>query len=674
MRQGYRNYSVFGYRPVQASGGFTYDILVDGRPYRVHRFINTGTSSFTVHNVGNDPTVEYLIVGGGGSGAQRHNGGGGGGGVISGTVSVSAQSYNVSVGAGGPGLAQTVLPSIGTPSNGQSSSVFGITALGGGAGAGGSGGSGGGGNATASGGLGTSGQGNSGGSGSLGPFSNESSYAGGGGGGAGSAGSNATSSTPAMAGNGGDGISSSITGNLQFYGAGGGGGVASTGTAGASGQGGSGGIGGGGNGGRSFGAGSGANQTGSGGGGGGFSGSTNFPAGRGGSGVVVVRYPIAPLVPAEGIVATGGIVSDISVDGVSYRTHTFTQSGTLSISRLGNLGNEIECLTVGGGGGGAAGGGGAGGVNTKTIIPSTSTEDLYVTVGNGGSLGSESTRGQNGGPSLVFLDKKRYVENSWINHNNGFTTRLIVDIYKLADNNAFNVQYGVAYTYYLQAQTSTFSNQSISGYIKIGGQTVWTPSGSYSIGMGQTIILANGLFTTTASKTSILNINVAASSNTNIAPNGYTAGEISITRQMIFQESVVGGGGGGGHSNGDDAAGEVNGRDGASGGGGGMNMNSTGFGGSGISGQGFAGGNADYTGNAEDTGGGAGGGGAGGPGQSYAQGGGGGLPFESSIGGSLVQYAYGGGYSTPSIANTGSGGAPYSTGKNGIVIFRYRIP
>jgi hypothetical protein len=379
-------------------------------------------------------------------------------------------------------------------------------------------------------------------------------------------------------------------------------------------------------------------------------------------------------VPAEGIVATGGIVSDISVDGISYRTHTFTQNGTLSITRLGNLGNEIECLTVGGGGGGAAGGGGAGGVNTKTIIPSTSTEDLYVTVGNGGSLGSESTRGQNGGPSLVFLDKKSYVQNIWFNHNNGFTTRLNVQIFKLADNNAFSVQYGVAYTYYLQAQTSTFSNQLISGYIKIGGQTVWTPSGSYSIGMGQTIILANGLFTTTASKTSILVINVAASSNTNIAPNGYTAGEISITRQMIFQESVVGGGGGGGHSNGNDPDGGVNGRYGASGGGGGMNMNSTGFGGLGTAGQGFAGGDAEYTGNAKETGNGGGGGGAGGPGKTAAQGGGGGLPFESSITGSTVQYAYGGGVATPSMINTGSGGAPYSTGKNGIVIFRYRIP
>ena len=307
MRQGYRNYSVFGYRPVQASGGSTLDILVDGRPYRVHVFLNTGSSNFVVHNAGTDPTAEYLIIGGGGAGAQRHGGGGGAGGVVGGSLSISAQSYNVSVGAGGPALAQTVLPSIGTPTNGQSSSIFGITALGGGAGGSGSGGSGGGGTAGAgaSGGSGTAGQGNSGGSGSMGPFSNESSYAGGGGGGAGSAGSNATSSTPAMAGNGGDAITSSITGNLQFYAAGGGGGVASTGTAGPSGQGGSGGWGGG-NGGRNFGAGSGAANTGSGGGGGGFSGSTNFPSGRGGSGVVIVRYPTGPSVPLPYMTATGG--------------------------------------------------------------------------------------------------------------------------------------------------------------------------------------------------------------------------------------------------------------------------------------------------------------------------------------------------------------------------------
>ena len=46
-------------------------------------------------------------------------------------------------------------------------------------------------------------------------------------------------------------------------------------------------------------------------------------------------------VAPQGITATGGIVSDYSDPGSGYiyRAHTFTSSGTLVVSDLGNTGN-----------------------------------------------------------------------------------------------------------------------------------------------------------------------------------------------------------------------------------------------------------------------------------------------------------------------------------------------
>ena len=555
MRQGYRNYSVFGYRPLQASGGTTSDILVNGRPFRVHRFLSTGSSTFTMHNQGNTEFIEYLVIGGGGGGGSRHGGGGGAGGVVSGSLTMDGTSqYGVTVGAGGSGGVGN-----GTPSgSGGQSSFAGYLALGGGGGGqwaenlsfrkdnGDSGGSGGGASnpvgTTANGGNSDFGQGFRGGNQ---PNNGAAQWMGAGGGGAGGVGGNASNGTSGTGGNGGVGISSSITGSAVMYaGGGGGGGRDSLGTAGA------GGAGGGGNGG------SGAVPTatpeagspGSANTGGGGGGARDFPGGgAGGSGVVIVRYPIGPPVPASGITATGGTVTDISVLGLNYRVHTFNSSGTFTVSDIGSLGNNVEYLAVAGGGGGSAGGGGAGGLATGAFT--ASAIGYNISIGNGGSPGDSITRGGNGGDTSIF-------------------------------------------------------------------------------------------------------------------PQVGAAGDIAF----------LNGGGGGGHSNGNDPAGGVNGASGGSGGGGGMNMNSSGFGGSGIAGQGFSGGDAEYTGNAKETGNGGGGGGAGGPGKTAAQGGGGGLPVESSITGSTVQYAYGGGVATPSMINTGSGGAPYSTGRNGTVILRYRIP
>jgi hypothetical protein len=179
---------------VSATGGTT--TTANGFAY--HVFLTSG--SFTVSLAG---TINYLIVGGGGGGGDRHGGGGGAGGVVSGTATVSAISYTVTVGNGGSfGAAAEGRPGVGSPfgagTKGGDSSIAGIaTAFGGGGGgtfdgnptnvSGSVGSGGGGGGQNLPGVAGTAGQGNSGGNG-AGP-------AGGGGGGAGGAGANANTST-----------------------------------------------------------------------------------------------------------------------------------------------------------------------------------------------------------------------------------------------------------------------------------------------------------------------------------------------------------------------------------------------------------------------------------------------------------------------------------------------
>jgi hypothetical protein len=160
--------------------------------YTVHTFLSTDV--FKIPS-GSYQVYYAVIAGGGGASNSFHGGGGGGaGGYLDGTTTLSAGSYLITVGAGGPGA-----PKVGDFSNsngtkGSDSSIGNlIIATGGGAGITNSfnsianGGSGGGGvnGGTGMFGTGISGQGNNGaGSGESGGFP----FAGGGGGGAGQAG------------------------------------------------------------------------------------------------------------------------------------------------------------------------------------------------------------------------------------------------------------------------------------------------------------------------------------------------------------------------------------------------------------------------------------------------------------------------------------------------------
>jgi hypothetical protein len=276
----------------KATGG---DVIQSDGTYWYHAFLASGTFTPAL-----GLTCDVLIVAGGGSGGYSENiyntGGGGGAGGVAYTTgnSIAATAQTVTVGAGASATVSGLQ---------GSNSVFGslTAAVGGGAGgnyggsgtqAGGNGGSGGGarGLGPFSGGTATSGQGFAGGN-------NNGSRVGAGGGGGGAVGQSNTSEP--NGGNGGAGTNTysswlSTTGlGVSGYIAGGGGGGNSPAYGGATG--GVGGSGGGGTSSPTSGAigGAGTANTGSGGGAGTGNGAQPYWGGNGGSGLVIIRYPIA---------------------------------------------------------------------------------------------------------------------------------------------------------------------------------------------------------------------------------------------------------------------------------------------------------------------------------------------------------------------------------------------
>ena len=224
--------------------------------FKIHKF--TGPGTFTVSSIGNldkNNTVSYVVVGGGGGGMsmiQNVSEGGGGGGAggyrenkspvdtytaspVEGStdVIVTATSFPITIGAGGPGSG-----TVPTGSNPGSASTFGtITSAGGGgvsggnSGAGIAGGSGGGGSANCgAGGAGNTppvspAQGNPGGSGynAAGNPAGSKYGAGGGGGATGTGFDGCGAGASANSGKGGLGATSSITASPVLYAEGGGG-------------------------------------------------------------------------------------------------------------------------------------------------------------------------------------------------------------------------------------------------------------------------------------------------------------------------------------------------------------------------------------------------------------------------------------------------------------------
>jgi hypothetical protein len=270
-------------RPDVAGGEVT---IVDG--YVIHTF-NEGSSEFTLFDENASIEVDVLVVAGGGGGGSSTNfglagaGGGGAGGLIYREGFVVTESTAVTVGAGGAGAGRGNTPG----SNGENSSFGALVALGGGGGSGGNA-------AGKDGGSGGGGRGADGGAArqpdaASGGFGHEGaawpSGGGDGAGGGGGAGAPAPGPNPSnVGGPGGDGLAFDISGSETFYAGGGGGGGANQS---AFGTGGSGGGGDGGNDNTTPTAGA----PGTGGGGGG--GNDDLVGADGGSGIVIVRYPLA---------------------------------------------------------------------------------------------------------------------------------------------------------------------------------------------------------------------------------------------------------------------------------------------------------------------------------------------------------------------------------------------
>ena len=109
-----------------ATGG---TITTDG-DYKVHTF--NSSDPFEVTTLGDIGTVEVLVVAGGGSGGSGYGGGGGAGGVVHHTTkTVTATSFPVVIGAGGSSVT-----SAGDGNTGNDSTIFSMTAKGGGFGGG----------------------------------------------------------------------------------------------------------------------------------------------------------------------------------------------------------------------------------------------------------------------------------------------------------------------------------------------------------------------------------------------------------------------------------------------------------------------------------------------------------------------------------------------------------
>ena len=450
---------------ITATGGVISDyITTPGDVYRAHVFTSSGALNVTDTTSNFGATIEYLVVAGGGSGGQNLGGGGGAGGLrtnLSGhpeaapSYTVSAQSYTVTVGAGGaPVIVNNAKGNSGSnsefyPTPQSYPSTNRVRSVGGGGGAGGNasypapdraGGSGGG--APGYGVNPTGGPGNTSDpnhpkrqgydGGQNGPnYGNN--YIGGGGGGAGGAGvagdrPGGTATDSATSGNGGPGSIVNIipsppainSGN-GYHWAGGGGAGAYTNSA-TNRDAGDGGLGGGGGGAsngtptKGIGGGSALNSGGDGtgglpdvqsfggnggastGGGGGSTGhNANIFSGSGGSGVVVVRYQIGRVTATAK--ATGGAISFYNGKTI----HTFTGSGALvaleSIS-------GVEYVLVGGGGGGNSsigGGGGAGAFVYSNGSPETitlSANPYPVVIGAGANIGTPGNDGVQGGDTI----------------------------------------------------------------------------------------------------------------------------------------------------------------------------------------------------------------------------------------------------------------------------------
>ncbi len=110
------------------------------------------------------------------------------------------------------------------------------------------------------------------------------------------------------------------------------------------------------------------------------------------------------------LVATGGIITQYTDSGKTYRVHAFRGDGKFVVA---SGSADVDWLLVGGGGGTGVGGGGAGGVlgslagasgaTTASGAYSVSAGSYTIVVGTGGAAGNSSGSGNaDGNDSTAF--------------------------------------------------------------------------------------------------------------------------------------------------------------------------------------------------------------------------------------------------------------------------------
>jgi hypothetical protein len=104
---------------------------------------------------------------------------------------------------------------------------------------------------------------------------------------------------------------------------------------------------------------------------------------------------------SQGVLAAGGTVYDVDVNGTTYRVHTFTTTGTSTFT-VGRPGTVEYLIVAGGGGGGRDNGGGGGAGGLLTGFTTVSSQTYTITVGAGGLQFNVNFRGFQGGNSSAF--------------------------------------------------------------------------------------------------------------------------------------------------------------------------------------------------------------------------------------------------------------------------------
>ena len=103
----------------------------------------------------------------------------------------------------------------------------------------------------------------------------------------------------------------------------------------------------------------------------------------------------------QSITATGGTTSNVTINNIDYRIHTFTSNGNFTVSSVGSNPRVDYLIVAGGGGGGMdmGGGGGGGGVLAGTFdVTGGVTYTVQVGAGGWGAPGGSQFRGDGVGP------------------------------------------------------------------------------------------------------------------------------------------------------------------------------------------------------------------------------------------------------------------------------------